>query len=182
VFASVAAGINALSGPLHGGANQEVLELLQMIQADGGNYAKYLARAKDRDDPFRLPGFGHRIYKNYDPRAGVLKSFADQLVTRRAAADPLLDIALALEQAALTDDYFLERHLYPNVDFYSGILFRALGFPVRMFPVLFAVGRLPGWIAQWKEMTEDPDTRIGRPRQVYVGPAQREYVPLHLRA
>jgi len=181
VFASVASGVNALSGPLHGGANQEVLELLQRIHADGGNYAKYLARAKDREDPFRLPGFGHRIYKSYDPRAGVLKAFADQLVSRRAAQDPLLDIALALEHAALTDDYFVARHLYPNVDFYSGILFRALGFPTRMFPVLFALGRLPGWIAQWKEMTEDPDTRIGRPRQVYVGPPQRDYLPIHTR-
>jgi citrate synthase len=181
VFASVASGINALSGPLHGGANQEVLELLQRIHADGGNHAKYLARAKDSEDSFRLPGFGHRIYQNYDPRAGVLKSFADEIVTREAAQDPLLDIALALERAALTDDYFVERHLYPNVDFYSGILFRALGFPTRMFPVLFALGRLPGWIAQWKEMTEDPDTRIGRPRQVYVGPPQRDYLPFDRR-
>jgi len=181
VFASVASGVNALSGPLHGGANQEVLELLQNIHADGGNYAKYLARAKDRDDSFRLPGFGHRIYRSYDPRAGVLKAFADQLVGRRAGQDPLLDIALALEQAALTDDYFIERHLYPNVDFYSGVLFRALGFPTRMFPVIFALGRLPGWIAQWKEMTEDPDTRIGRPRQVYVGPPKRDYVAVHER-
>jgi citrate synthase len=182
VFASVASGINALSGPLHGGANQEVLELLQQIHADGGNYARFLARAKDRDDPFRLPGFGHRIYRSYDPRAGVLKGFADELVGRRAAQDPLLDIALALEQAALTDDYFVERHLYPNVDFYSGILFRALGFPTRMFPVLFALGRLPGWIAQWKEMVEDPETRIGRPRQVYVGPRRRDYRPIHERS
>jgi citrate synthase len=182
VFASVASGINALSGPLHGGANQEVLELLQTIHADGGNYAKYLARAKDRNDPFRLPGFGHRIYRSYDPRAGVLKGFADQLVGRRAAQDPLLDIAQALEQAALTDDYFIERHLYPNVDFYSGVLFRTLGFPTRMFPVLFALGRLPGWIAQWKEMVEDPDTRIGRPRQVYVGSPKRDYLPIHQRA
>ncbi|MBN2113850.1 MAG: citrate synthase [Acidimicrobiia bacterium] len=181
VFASVASGVNALSGPLHGGANQEVLELLQQIHADGGNYAKYLARAKDREDTFRLPGFGHRIYRSYDPRAGVLKTFADQLVTRQAGQDPLLEIALALEQTALTDDYFIERHLYPNVDFYSGILFRALGFPTRMFPVLFALGRFPGWIAQWKEMTEDPETRIGRPRQVYVGSPQRDYVPVHER-
>ncbi len=181
VFASVASGINALSGPLHGGANQEVLELLQTIHADGGNHAKYLARAKDHNDPFRLPGFGHRIYRSYDPRAGVLKGFADQLVSQRAAQDPLLDIAQALEQAALTDDYFLERHLYPNVDFYSGVLFRALGFPTRMFPVLFALGRLPGWIAQWKEMAEDPDTRIGRPRQVYVGPPRRDYLAIHER-
>jgi len=178
VFASVASGVNALSGPLHGGANQEVLELLQQIYADGGNYARYLARAKDREDSFRLPGFGHRIYRSYDPRAGVLKTFADQLVTRQAGQDPLLDIALALERTALTDDYFIERHLYPNVDFYSGILFRALGFPTLMFPVLFALGRLPGWIAQWKEMTEDPQTRIGRPRQVYVGSPRREYLPI----
>jgi citrate synthase len=178
VFASVASGINALSGPLHGGANQEVLELLQTIHADGDNYHRYLARAKDRDDPFRLPGFGHRIYRSYDPRAGVLKTFADELVGRRAGQDPLLEIARALEEAALTDDYFVSRHLYPNVDFYSGILFRALGFPTRMFPVLFALGRLPGWIAQWKEMTLDPETRIGRPRQVYIGPPRRDYLPI----
>jgi citrate synthase len=181
VFASVASGVNALSGPLHGGANQAVLELLERIHAEGGNYAKFIARAKDHDDPFRLPGFGHRIYHNFDPRATILKSFADQIVGRQAGQDPLLEIALALEHAALTDDYFVERHLYPNVDFYSGVLFRALGFPTRMFPVLFAVGRLPGWIAQWKEMTEDPDTRIGRPRQIFVGETLRDYVPIHQR-
>jgi citrate synthase len=173
LFASVAAGINALWGPLHGGANQRVLEMLGQIADDGGDHAKYLAKAKDRDDPFRLWGFGHRVYKSHDPRARILKDYAHQLIEDLNIQDPLLDIALALEEAALTEDYFLERNLYPNVDFYSGTIFRALGFPTKMFTVLFAIGRLPGWIAQWKEMNEDPDTRIGRPRQLYVGAPTR---------
>ncbi|MEA2003028.1 MAG: citrate synthase [Actinomycetota bacterium] len=182
LFASVSAGINALWGPLHGGANQKVLEMLGSIDADPDATAEtYIARAKDKSDPFRLMGFGHRVYKNYDPRARILKTFADEVLARAAGDDPLLQIADKLEKAALSDDYFVSRNLYPNVDFYSGILFRALGFPTRMFTVLFAIGRLPGWIANWKEMAEDPDTRISRPRQIYVGEAEREFVPLHLR-
>jgi citrate synthase len=175
LFASVAAGINALSGPLHGAANRKVLEMLEHIRDAGGNHAEFLERAKDHDDPFRLWGFGHRVYKSYDPRARILKDFAYQVIDRLGRADPLLDIARALEDAALHDDYFIERNLYPNLDFYSGITFRALGFPADMFTALFALGRLPGWIAQWKEMAEDPDTRIGRPAQVYVGHPRRDY-------
>jgi len=177
LFTSVASGMSALWGPLHGGANQRVVEMLHQINEDGRDFRKYLDKAKDADDPFRLWGFGHRVYKNYDPRARILKSFADDVVERVGSDDPLLDIARRLEEAALADDYFVERLLYPNVDFYSGIMFRALGFPLRMFTVLFAIGRLPGWIAQWKEMNEDPDTRIGRPRQIYVGETTRGYVP-----
>ncbi|NQV07401.1 citrate synthase, partial [bacterium] len=152
LFASVAAGINALWGPLHGGANQRVLDMLQHIADDGGDSRKYLEKAKDKDDPFRLWGFGHRVYKSYDPRARILRDYTHEIIERLQIADPLLDIAMQLEEAALTEDYFIERNLYPNVDFYSGIMFRALGFPVKMFTVLFALGRLPGWIAQWKEM------------------------------
>ncbi|MFH1105012.1 MAG: citrate synthase [Actinomycetota bacterium] len=174
LFTSVASGMSALWGPLHGGANQQVVEMLQRINDDGGDCAKYIAKAKDRDDPFRLWGFGHRVYKNYDPRARLLKDHAYEVIARLGADDPLLDIALTLEEAALADDYFIERKLYPNVDFYSGLMFRALGFPVGMFTVLFAIGRLPGWIAQWREMTGDPETKIGRPRQVYVGHAKRD--------
>ncbi len=181
LFASVAAGINALWGPLHGGANQNVLEMLGAIHADGGDHRKFLTKAKDKDDPFRLWGFGHRVYRNYDPRARILKNYAHEVIDRIAPSDPLLDIALHLEEGALSDDYFVERKLYPNVDFYSGLMFRALGFPTQMFTVLFAIGRLPGWIAQWKEMTEDPTTRIGRPRQVYTGYPDREYPAVHER-
>jgi citrate synthase len=181
LFASVAAGINALWGPLHGGANQNVLDMLREIVAGGGDYRAYLERAKNPDDPFRLWGFGHRVYKNYDPRARILKNFAHEVIDRIAPDDPLLDVALHLEEAALTEDYFIERKLYPNVDFYSGLMFRALGFPQQMFTVLFAIGRLPGWIAQWKEMAEDPNTRIGRPRQVYSGSTTREYPAVHER-
>ncbi|NNL48774.1 MAG: citrate (Si)-synthase, partial [Acidimicrobiia bacterium] len=170
--------MNALWGPLHGGANQAVIEMLANIKEDGGDYQKYVAKAKDKNDPFRLMGFGHRVYKNFDPRANVLKDFAKDVLEAMGRQDELLDIAAGLEQVALEDDYFIERKLFPNVDFYSGIIFRALGFPVRMFTVLFAIGRLPGWIAQWKEMTEDPRTRIGRPRQVYVGAVDRNFVPL----
>ena len=178
LFASVAGGMNALWGPLHGGANSAVISMLSDISADGGDVDKYVAKAKDKDDPFRLMGFGHRVYKNFDPRAKILKDFASDVLERLGVNDPLLDIALELEEHALTDDYFIERKLYPNVDFYSGMIFRSLGFPVRMFTVLFAIGRLPGWMAQWKEMIEDPNTRIGRPRQVYAGYTERPFVPV----
>ena len=179
LFASVGAGIDALWGPLHGGANQRVIEMLQMIVDDPDATAKsVIARAKDPNDPFRLMGFGHRVYKNYDPRARVLRSYADDVLAAVGIKDPLFDIAKELEQAALEDDYFIERKLFPNVDFYSGLIFRALDFPTRMFTVLFAIGRLPGWMSQWKEMTEDPDTRIMRPRQIYVGDINKAYVPI----
>ncbi|MDH3605693.1 MAG: citrate synthase [Acidimicrobiia bacterium] len=176
LFASVAGGMNALWGPLHGGANSAVIAMLSEIDEDGGDVDKYVARAKDKEDPFRLMGFGHRVYKNFDPRAKILKEFASDVLERLGVNDPLLEIALKLEEHALTDDYFIERKLYPNVDFYSGMIFRSLGFPVRMFTVLFAIGRLPGWMAHWKEMIEDPNTRIGRPRQVYAGHTERDYV------
>ncbi|MGI9648085.1 MAG: citrate synthase [Acidimicrobiia bacterium] len=179
LFASVAGGMNALWGPLHGGANSAVIAMLSDIAADGADVDKYVAKAKDKEDPFRLMGFGHRVYKNFDPRARILKDFAGDVLERMGVNDPLLDIALKLEEHALTDDYFIERKLYPNVDFYSGMIFRSLGFPVRMFTVLFAIGRLPGWMAQWKEMIEDPNTRIGRPRQVYSGYTERPYVPVN---
>ena len=175
LFTSVAAGMSALWGPLHGGANQRVVEMLQQIYDDGADPAKWVARAKDPGDPFRLWGFGHRVYKNYDPRARILKEKAAEIVPKVVGEDPLLEIAVELEKTALEDDYFVERKLFPNVDFYSGLLFRALGFPTRMFTVLFAIGRMPGWIAQWREMTQDPETKIGRPRQVYVGEPERDY-------
>ncbi len=175
LFTSVAAGMSALWGPLHGGANQRVVEMLSQINEDGRDYKRYIDKAKDADDPFRLWGFGHRVYKNYDPRARILKSFADDVMERMGGDDPLLDIARKLEEHALADDYFVSRNLYPNVDFYAGLVYRALGFPTRMFTVLFAIGRLPGWIAQWKEMNEDPETRIGRPRQVYDGSPTRDF-------
>ncbi len=179
MFASVAAGMGALWGPLHGGANQAVIEMLQAIHDDpDATIASTLARAKDKDDEFRLMGFGHRVYTNYDPRARVLRSFTEDVLDRMDVSDPLLDIARELEAAALEDDYFVERKLFPNVDFYSGISYRALGFPSRMFTVLFAIGRLPGWIAHWVEMNTDPDTRIMRPRQIYVGESARDFVPL----
>jgi citrate synthase len=155
--------------------------MLRRIHEEGADPQQYLAKAKDPDDPFRLWGFGHRVYKNYDPRAVILKEFAHEVVDRLGRSDPLLEIALEMESAALADDYFLERRLYPNLDFYSGITFRALGFPLRMFTVLFAIGRLPGWIAQWKEMNQDPNTRIGRPRQIYSGPTRRDYPAVHQR-
>jgi citrate synthase len=181
LFASVAAGINALWGPLHGGANQAVIEMLERIKADGGDIKKYVAKAKDQDDPFRLSGFGHRVYKNYDPRARIIKGLADKVLAELDHNDQLMDIALALEDVALNDDYFIERRLYPNVDFYSGLIYRAIGFPTNMFTVLFAMGRLPGWIAHWKEMMEDPKTKIGRPRQIYTGATKRDYVPVEQR-
>jgi citrate synthase len=176
LFASISAGICALWGPLHGGANQEV------IKADGGDVAKYVELAKKKDSHFRLMGFGHRVYKNFDPRAKIIKTAADTVLAKLGIKDPLLDIAKGLEEAALRDSYFVERKLYPNVDFYSGIIYRALGFPTNMFTVLFALGRLPGWIAHWKEMTEDSTTKIGRPRQIYTGPTLQNYVPLEQRA
>jgi citrate synthase len=182
VFSSVAAGIHALSGPRHGGANQEVLEMLEaMAEADEG-VSHFIARAKDRDDPFRLMGFGHRIYKNFDPRARIIKKAATEVLAKLGIDDPLLEIAVELEQVALSDDYFIERRLYPNVDFYSGIIYRALGFPTDMFTVLFALGRLPGWLAQWREGARDPRTRIYRPQQIYTGPTRRAYVPIRERS
>ena len=181
LFASVAAGINALWGPLHGGANQAVIEMLESVRDDGGNIDKYVEKAKDPDDPFRLSGFGHRVYKNYDPRARIIKGIADQVLGEMGKADELMDIALKLEDVALNDDYFIERKLYPNVDFYSGLIYRAMGFPTDMFTVLFAMGRLPGWIAHWKEMMESPKSKIGRPRQIYTGPTENPYVPVEQR-
>ena len=179
LFASVSAGIDALWGPLHGGANQRVIEMLRTIVEDPDASAKsVIKRAKDPNDPFRLMGFGHRVYKNYDPRARVLRSYADEVLVTMGITDPLLDVAKELEAAALEDPYFADRKLYPNVDFYSGLIFRALKFPTRMFTVLFAIGRLPGWMAQWKEMTEDPETRIMRPRQIYTGEIDKVYVPI----
>jgi citrate synthase len=181
LFASISAGICALWGPLHGGANQEVLEMLTAIQADGGDVKKYVALAKDKNSGFKLMGFGHRVYKNFDPRAKIIKAAADKVLSKLGKPDPLLDIAKTLEDTALRDSYFVERKLYPNVDFYSGIIYRAMGFPTNMFTVLFALGRLPGWIAHWKEMVEDPNTKIARPRQIYTGLQAREYVPIEKR-
>ena len=181
LFASISAGICALWGPLHGGANQEVIGMLEAIQRDGGDVSKYVALAKDKTSNFRLMGFGHRVYKNFDPRAKIIKKCADDILAKKGIKDPLLDIAQRLEEAALKDSYFVERKLYPNVDFYSGIIYRALGFPTNMFTVLFALGRLPGWIAHWKEMMDDPTTKIGRPRQIYTGPTEYNYIPLDQR-
>jgi citrate synthase len=179
LFASVAAGICALWGPLHGGANQRVIDMLEtIIQDPEADAQSMIARAKDPDDPFRLMGFGHRVYKNHDPRATILRRYADDVLATVGITDPALEVAKELEQAALNDDYFVERRLFPNVDFYSGIIFRALGFPSRMFTVLFSIGRVPGWISQWKEMTEDPDTRIMRPRQIYTGVVERDFIRL----
>lgn len=182
LFASISAGISALSGPLHGGANTAVIKMLQNIADDGGDYAKYVEKAKDKDDPFRLMGFGHRVYKNYDPRARLIKRNADRVLDALGVDDPLLDIARNLERIALEDEYFVERKLFPNVDFYSGILYRAMGIPVNMFTVMFAMGRLPGWISQWLEMRGTPGGRIYRPRQVYVGETERDYVPISQRS
>ncbi|MFD2245130.1 citrate synthase [Pontibacter ruber] len=180
LYSSVSAGISALWGPLHGGANQAVIEMLEAIKADGGDSKKYIAKAKDKDDPFRLMGFGHRVYKNFDPRAKIIKKAADEVLTALGVQDPILDIAKELEEAALNDPYFVDRKLYPNVDFYSGIIYRALGIPTDMFTVMFALGRLPGWIAQWKEMREQKEP-IGRPRQIYTGERERNYVPMEQR-
>jgi len=180
LYASVSAGINALWGPLHGGANQAVIEMLEAIKADGGDADKYLAKAKDKDDPFRLMGFGHRVYKNFDPRARIIKKAADDVLGKLGVNDPILEIAKKLEESALSDPYFVERKLYPNVDFYSGIIYRALGIPTNMFTVMFALGRLPGWIGQWKEMRENNEP-IGRPRQVYTGENERDYTDVSKR-
>ena len=174
LYASVSAGISALWGPLHGGANQAVIEMLEQIKNDGGDTQKWIAKAKDKNDPFRLMGFGHRVYKNFDPRAKIIKKACDDVLEKLGVNDPILEIAKQLEEVALKDEYFVQRKLYPNVDFYSGIIYRALGFPTEMFTVLFALGRLPGWIAQWKEMKENKEP-IGRPRQVYVGATERGY-------
>lgn len=180
LFASISAGVSALWGPLHGGANQAVLEMLEEIQKNGGDADKYLAKAKDKDDPFRLMGFGHRVYKNFDPRAKIIKKAADEVLNTLGVNDPVLQIAKKLEESALVDDYFVSRKLYPNVDFYSGIIYRALGIPTDMFTVLFAIGRLPGWIAQWKEMRENKEP-IGRPRQIYTGHPLRDFTPMDKR-
>ncbi|MGI4821745.1 MAG: citrate synthase [Janthinobacterium lividum] len=178
LYGSVSAGINALWGPLHGGANQEVIEMLEAIERDGGDTSKFIAKAKDKNDPFRLMGFGHRVYKNFDPRAKIIKKAADEVLQALGVQDsPLLKIATELEHAALTDQYFIERKLYPNVDFYSGIIYKAMGIPTEMFTVLFAIGRLPGWIAQWKELRENKEP-IGRPRQIYTGETERDYVAM----
>ncbi|MFU8876078.1 citrate synthase [Micromonospora sp. SL4-19] len=177
LFASVSAGVNALFGPLHGGANQAVLEMLQKIQADGGDVRSFVRKVKDKQDGVKLMGFGHRVYKNYDPRAAIVKKAAQDVLVRMAKPDPLLDLAMQLEEIALADDFFVSRRLYPNVDFYTGLIYKAMGFPTKMFTVLFALGRLPGWIAQWREMINDPETKIGRPRQIYTGYAARDYVP-----
>ncbi|QLQ35525.1 citrate synthase [Micromonospora robiginosa] len=177
LFASVSAGVNALFGPLHGGANQAVLEMLQKIQADGGDVRTFVQKVKDKQDGVKLMGFGHRVYKNYDPRAAIVKKAAQDVLGRMAKPDPLLDLAMQLEEIALADDFFVSRRLYPNVDFYTGLIYKAMGFPTKMFTVLFALGRLPGWIAQWREMINDPETKIGRPRQIYTGAPERDYVP-----
>ena len=182
LYAAISSGIAALWGPLHGGANQAVIEMLNAIQADGGNFQKAIQRARDRNDPFRLMGFGHRVYKTYDPRATIMKTMCDELLESLQTNDPLLDIAKELEAVALKDPYFIDHHLYPNIDFYSGIVLRAIGIPTTMFTVLFAIGRLPGWIAQWKESIDDPLWKICRPRQVYTGPREYNFVPLHARA
>ncbi len=179
-YASVAAGVAALWGPLHGGANQQVIEMLEIIKADGGNVGKFVEKAKDKNDPFRLMGFGHRVYKNFDPRAKIIKEACDNVLNKLGVHDPVLDIAKQLEEVALKDEYFVERKLYPNVDFYSGIIYRAMGFPTEMFTVLFALGRLPGWLAQWKEMREANEP-IGRPRQIYTGQTQRDYKNIAIR-
>ena len=177
LFASLSAGISALWGPLHGGANQAVIEMLEKIKEDGGDTQKFMEKAKDKDDPFRLMGFGHRVYKNFDPRAKIIKKSADEVLDQLGVEDPVLDIAKGLEKQALEDDYFVKRKLYPNVDFYSGIIYRALGIPVEMFTVMFALGRLPGWIAQWREMRLKKEP-IGRPRQIYIGENHRDFKPL----
>ncbi len=177
LYASVSAGVSALWGPLHGGANQAVIEMLETIKNDGGDLDKWIAKAKDKEDPFRLMGFGHRVYKNFDPRATIIQKAADEVLGALGVVDPVLDIAKQVEQVALNDEYFKSRGLYPNVDFYSGIIYRALGIPTEMFTVMFALGRLPGWIAQWKEMVEEGQP-IGRPRQVYIGETERDYVAI----
>jgi citrate synthase len=181
LFASISAGICALWGPLHGGANQACVEMLEAMRADGGNVAKYVEKAKDKNSGFRLMGFGHRVYKNYDPRATIIKRTCDKLLGKLHIKDPIFEIAQELERVALSDPYFIERKLYPNVDFYSGVIYRAIGIPVQMFTVLFAIGRLPGWIAHWMEMHESPTKKICRPRQIYTGSLKRDFIPLEQR-
>ena len=181
LFASISAGLDALWGPLHGGANQAAIEMLEQIAADGGDVAKYVAKAKDKKDGFRLMGFGHPVYHNFDPRAKIIKAAADRVLHSLGRNDPLFEIAQHLAEVALKDEYFIERKLYPNVDFYSGLIYRAIGFPNSMFTAMFAIGRMPGWIAHWREMIADPATRVGRPRQVYVGAEARDYVALEQR-
>ncbi len=181
IFASMSAGVDALWGPLHGGANQAVLEMLEEIQKAGGDYKMFLGKAKDKNDPFRLMGFGHRVYKNFDPRAKIIKKACDTVLTKLNIQDPLLDIARGLEAEALKDPYFVERNLYPNVDFYSGIIYKALGIPTAMFTAMFVLGRLPGWFSQWKELRDNPANKIARPRQIYVGENTREYTPMNKR-
>jgi citrate synthase len=178
LFTSISGGINALWGPLHGGANQAVLEMLEKIRQSDGDVHDFVKRVKNREDNVKLMGFGHRVYKNYDPRARIVKEQADKILGKLGGDDELLDIAKALEEVALTDDFFVERKLYPNVDFYTGVIYRAMGFPTRMFTVLFSVGRLPGWIAHWREMHEDGSGKIGRPRQIYTGYTERDYTDL----
>jgi citrate synthase len=181
LFASISAGVNALFGPLHGGANQAVLEMLQEIHDSGGDIKSFVERVKNKEPGVKLMGFGHRVYKNFDPRSRIVKNAATQILEGLGKPDPLLDLAMQLEEVALQDDYFVSRKLYPNVDFYTGVIYKAMGFPTRMFTVLFALGRLPGWIAQWREMMADPSTKIGRPRQVYTGPTERNYVAVESR-
>ena len=181
LFASVSSAIYALWGPLHGGANQAVIEMLQNIHDDGGDVNKYVKKAKDSNDPFRLMGFGHRVYKNFDPRSRIIKKLAHKIFNKATSHEPLLEIALKLEEIAINDDYFVEKKLYPNVDFYSGLIYKALNIPINMFPVMFAMGRLPGWIAQWKELQKDKDFKIGRPRQIYTGLAKRDYISIQKR-
>jgi len=178
LYAAISAGIAALWGPLHGGANQAVIEMLSDIHKDGGNYHRAIERAKDKKDPFRLMGFGHRVYKAYDPRAKIMKKMCDKVLSKLKIHDPLLDVAKELEEAALNDAYFIEHNLYPNIDFYSGIVLRAMGIPTNMFTVMFAIGRLPGWIAQWKESLDDPKWKLSRPRQIYIGPKETQYLPM----
>jgi citrate synthase len=181
MYASISAGISALWGPLHGGANEAVIRTLERIVADGGDVTKWVGRAKDPNDKFKLPGFGHRVYKNFDPRATIIKKAADRVLAATGADDKLFEVAKQLEEVAIHDEYFVERKLYANVDFFSGLIYRAIGFPKNMFTNCFAIGRLPGWIAQWKEMISDPETKIGRPRQIYTGPTERAYVPIDAR-
>ncbi|GAA0806642.1 citrate synthase [Spirilliplanes yamanashiensis] len=181
LYSSVAAGVNALSGPLHGGANSAVLEMLEQIRVDGGDVDAFVRRVKAKEKGVKLMGFGHRVYKNYDPRAAIVKKAAQDVLSTMAKPDPLLEIAFKLEEIALADDYFVSRKLYPNVDFYTGLIYKAMGFPTKMFTVLFALGRLPGWIAQWREMVNDPANKIGRPRQLYTGSPEREFVPIDKR-
>ena len=181
LFASISAGIGALWGPLHGGANEACVNMLEQIVADGGNVKKYVDMAKDKNSSFRLMGFGHRVYKNFDPRATIIRRCCDKLLAKMNIDDPLFEVAQELQEVALKDDYFVERKLYPNVDFYSGVIYRAMGIPVAMFTVLFAIGRLPGWIAHWKELHENPGKRIYRPRQIYTGETERKFIPVDQR-